>query len=212
MQPTQAAEILMLALAISVDAFAAAFTYGADGIKIPRASALVIHALSLACICASLVIGLNLGEYLPEGFTRIAGFAIMLALGVVKLFDGIFKSLLMKTESRKKDIAFSLMSLNFILSVYANPESADADRSKSLSPREAAILALTLSADSFPIGIGMGLSDFPLWCVVPLMILADEAALRLGNFFGKKAAEKLRPDVSWLGGALLIIMAFSKII
>ncbi len=104
------------------------------------------------------------------------------------------------------------MSLNFILSVYASPESADADKSKSLSPKEAAVLAITLSAESFPIGIGMGLSAVPVWCVIPLIILADEAALRLGHFFGKKAAEKLRLDVSWLGGALLIVIALTKLI
>ncbi len=82
MHPTQAAEILMLAAAISIDAFAASFTYGADGIKIPIGSALVIHALSLACICASLIFGLYLGQYLPQGFTKAAGSVIMLILGV----------------------------------------------------------------------------------------------------------------------------------
>lgn len=212
MHPAASAEIIMLVAAISVDAFGAAFTYGTDGIKIPAKSAIVIHTLSTACICASLVFGLYLGQYLPLGITKTTGFLILFILGITKLFDGIIKNALQKTDGCKKDITFSLMSLRFILSVYADPKTADADSSKTLSAKEAAVLAITLSADSLPIGIGMGLSSFPIWYVIPLAIIADEIALRSGCYFGKKASEKLHLDVSWLGGALLIIMAVSKLV
>ena len=212
MHPVQAAEIIMLAAAVSIDAFAAAFTYGTDGIGIPARSAWVIHLLSTFIICISLISGLYLGEFLPHAVTDILSFLMLLILGIAKLFDGLLKNALQKTENCKKDITFSLMSLHFILSVYANPKTADADRSKILSPKEAAVLAITLSIDSIPIGIGMGLSSFPIWCVIPIAILADEAAIRLGHFFGKKAAEKLSIEASWIGGALLIIMALAKLI
>lgn len=212
MHPAHAAEITALVVAISIDAFAAAFTYGTDGINIPTRSVWIIHLLSTACICISLIFGLYLGELLPSIITKLIGFLILFLLGITKLFDGIIKNALLKTENCKKDIEFSLMSLKFILSVYANPKTADADSSMVLSPTEAAILAVTLSADSLPIGIGMGLSEFSIWFVIPLVILVDEAALRFGHFFGKKASEKLNLDISWLGGALLVIMAILKLI
>lgn len=207
MHLAQAAKILMLATAISIDAFGAAFSYGTDNIKIPPRSSCIIHLLSLTFICIAVKSGAYISKYLSPHLINAISVCLLLILGTAKLFDGFIKSALQKTEHCKKDISFSLMSLKFILSVYADPKTADADCSKTLSPKEATVLAVTLSVDSLPIGVGIGLSSFPLWQVIPAVILADEVALRLGQFLGKKAAKKLHHDISWLGGALLIIMA-----
>lgn len=207
----QLTEILTLVIAISIDAFGAAFAYGTDSIRIPLRSTCIIHALSLIIICVAMKSGKYLNSLLSQDTVTVMGFCLLFIIGILKFFDSIIKNALQKSKDCKKDISFSLMSLKFILSVYADPKTADADFSKTLSATEAAVLAITLSVDSIPIGLGIGLSELPMWCVIPLIILADEVALRSGLFFGKKAAKKLHRDISWLGGALLIIMAIFKL-
>ena len=133
-------------------------------------------------------------------------------IGIAKLFDSIIKNSLMKSSTHKKDITFSLMNLNFILSVYADPSTADADCSKSLSSKEAAVLAITLSLDNLPVGIGLGLSKVPLLCIIASAIIAQEFALRTGYLLGNKLSEKLSFDISWISGVLLIILAITKLI
>ncbi|MBQ6998201.1 MAG: sporulation membrane protein YtaF [Clostridia bacterium] len=208
----EATEILTLVAAISVDALIAALSYGAENIRIPFKSTLIIHIISIGCIWISVVFGQYVSQYIPSNITKIISAIILFALGLTKLFDGIIKNALRKTENYKKDIHFSLKSLKFILSVYADPKSADADRSKTLSPKEAAVLAVTLSADSFPIGIGLGICSYPVICIIFLAVAADEFALRLGQFLGMKTAANPHIDISWIGGALLIAMSIFKLI
>ncbi len=198
--------------AISIDAFVAAFGYGTDNIRISMKSAFTIHTISTFSICVSLLFGKYLSRYIPTNFTVFVSAVILLSMGIIKLFDGLIKNALLKTENQKKDIHFSLKSIKFILSVYANPKSADADLSKELSPKEAAVLAITLCADGFPVGIGMGISSFPIIYVLLLNIIADELALRSGVFFGKKSAMHSNVDISWIGGALLILTSIIKFI
>ena len=51
-----------------------------------------------------------------------------------------------------------IFDLNFVLTVYADAEKADADQSKTLSAGEALTLALALSVDGFAAGFGWGLT------------------------------------------------------
>lgn len=205
-------EIITLVAAISIDAFVTALGYGVENISIPTKSALIIHIINIACISASLFLGEYISMYIPKNITVIVGAIILFIMGVTKLFDGIIKNALQKTDNFKKDICFSLKSLKFILSVYADPKSADADSSKTLSPKEAAVLAITLSIDSFPVGVGLGLSTAPYIYVILLAIIADEFAIRSGHLLGKKTAKHTHADISWAGGALLIAMSLIKII
>lgn len=212
MQIFQITEILTLVAAISVDAFVTALGYGTENISIPTKSALIIHIINIVCISASLFLGQYISMYIPKNITVIIGAIILFIMGLTKFFEGIIKNALQKTDNLKKDICFSLKSLKFILSVYADPKSADADLSKTLSLKEAAVLAITLSVDSFPVGVGLGLSAAPYIYVILIAVLADEVAIRSGQFLGKKTAQHTRIDISWAGGALLIAMALIKII
>lgn len=50
-------ELLILVVALSVDAFAASFVYGADRVKIPVSSVLVIAGISSGILFLSLGLG-----------------------------------------------------------------------------------------------------------------------------------------------------------
>lgn len=212
MNTLQIFKAIAMIAAVSVDVFAAGFSYGADGIKIPRPSVAVILLTNIGFTIISVLLGSCLTDYLPISAVKYVSCAILGIMGAVKLSDGIIKARFKDCPALKKDVSFSVLSIKLIFSVYINPKTADTDSSKLLSPKEAIILAISIAADSIPIGINLGLMHFSLIAVIILAIIINEIAIRTGNFIGKKASEKLMPNLSWAGGAVLLIMALSKII
>lgn len=211
MEVSQFTKAITMILAISVDAFTASFSYGAERIKIPPISVLIIHLVNVFFIYFSIFVGKRLTECIPMSLIKYICFAILTLMAVAKLLDGIIKSHL-NNKTLKKDITFSLLSAHFILSVYINPKNADADCSKLLSTKEAIVLATSLSADSIPIGINFGLSSFSPIFAISFLVIINEIAIHFGNFIGKKASEKLLPDISWIGGVVLLLLAILKLI
>lgn len=148
---------------------------------------------------------------LPQGLAEGLGFAILLLLGVTKLFDSSIKAYIRRHKAMKRDIRFSLSSLRFILTVYADPQEADRDASQSLSAGEAASLAVALSLDSLAAGIGAGVSRVgPLEAAAVAFFLGILAVLA-GHAAGKRLAERCPSDLSWIGGLLLILLAIGRL-
>ena len=95
--------------------------------------------------------------------------------------------------------------------MYADPEKANAEDVSVLSPAEAFSLGIALSLDSAAAGFGAGMLDFSLIPALFLSLLAGAAAVAGGSLLGNLAAEKLNFDLSWIGGLLLILLAFSRL-
>lgn len=198
---------LLLALASSVDAFAASFSYGTARIAVPRASLLAVSAICASTLALSHLLGGVLAPLLPEGITRWLGALILAALGLCKLFDSSLKRWIRKRQGKKREIHFSALRLHFILQVYADPQEADADASRVLSPREAAALAAALSLDGLAAGFGSGLVGGGALLIFVLAFAATAAAVAGGCRLGARVAHRTEKDLSWVGGALLLFLA-----
>ena len=144
-------ELMILVVALSVDAFAASFVYGADRVKIPVSSVLVIAGISSGILFLSLGLGDRVEDWMPEVAVRHASFFLLLLLAVIKLFDSSVKSLIRRlgTIHKKMDkrLKVSVFNLHLILSVYADVEKATPADSV-LTPAEALSLGTALSLDS----------------------------------------------------------------
>ena len=184
--------VFLLVTAVSADAFAASFAYGMGGIRIPAASLAVITGVSTAMLLLSLLLGGVLRPFLP---------------GLAKLFDCSLKAFLRRHITVRREWKVAGFELRFILNVYANPEGADSDHSHSLSPREAAPLAAALSLDGLAAGFGAGLAAVSFLAAALLSLGIGALSVLLGSSLGRKAAQKLPLDLSWLGGVLLLILA-----
>jgi len=103
------------------------------------------------------------------------------------------------------------MSLNFILNIYADPEMADKDDSRTLSYSEAFSLALALSIDGLAVGLGAAFAEVNSMLVITNSIIIGLMAVLLGSFIGKKVSEKVSLDLSWLSGAMLVVLSFMKL-
>ena len=206
-----ALEALLLVVALSLDAFVASFAYGAQRIRIPYSSAAIISVICTAMLAVSLLAGSLLRPFLPQSLTKGLCFAILFLLGLVKLCDSTIKTLIRKHKRMHRQVSFSLFSLKFILDVYADPEKADRDGSRELSPAEAASLAVALSLDGLAVGFGAALMQVNFLMVMLFSLAVGMLAVRLGGKIGNRAAQKLPFDLSWLSGALLIVLASLKL-
>ncbi len=207
----QALEAFLLVAALSVDALVSGFAYGADRIKIPLMSVGIISAVCSGILAAALFLGRAIGGLLPAGLASGICFAILLLLGLVKLFDSGVKGFIRKHNGLNKKISFSAFSLGFILHIYADPEEADKDRSKTLSPAEAASLAIALSFDGLAVGFGAGIASVNPFMAIGFSLVTTAACVLLGSLAGNRLARRTSLDLTWLGGAILIVLAALKL-
>lgn len=122
-------ELLLLVTALSVDAFAAAFSYGVSKIRIPPFSLLIVAAISSMVLMLSMLAGLVLGCFLSPRLTEEVGFLVLFVIGLVKLFDR---------------------------SGHQEAEEANKNRDDVLSASEAVVLGFVLSVDCAAAGLGAG--------------------------------------------------------
>ena len=200
-----------IAVSISIDALAASFAYGCKKIKIPMLSAHIINLICTAAIVLSFLFGTILIQYISEDFASGLAFLILALLGLVKLFDSITKSIIRKHTQFNKEVSLSVFNFKLLMRLYADPEAADADCSKSISPREALVLAVSLSLDSLAIGLGAAMIGANIWFLIVLTLITDFVALLFGGWLGNKAASKLRFNISWLAGVILIGLAIMQL-
>jgi len=204
-------EALLIVLVLSTDSFVASFAYGSNKIKIPFSSVMTINLICSCILGVSLLVGTILRGYIQEDVTRILCFTILMCLGLIKIFDSTIKRFIRTRNDVSKELKFSMLNLNFILNIYANPQEADRDSSRILSPFEAASLALALSLDGLAVGFGAVMGDANPIQVFVFSLFSDLIAVPLGCYLGNKVARKTQLDLTWLGGTLLIAIAFMKL-
>jgi len=200
-----------IAVSVSVDAFAVSFAYGCKKIKIPVFSILIINLVCTAVIGASFLFGSVLVQYIPEWFAVALAFTILFVIGVIKLFDSITKTIIRRYTQFSKEIKLSVFNFKLVTRVYADPEAVDVDISKSISAREAVVLAISLSLDGFAVGLGAAIIGVNGWALVLFTLVTGFVVLFLGCWLGNKVADKLRFNISWLAGVILIGLAFMQL-
>lgn len=206
------AEALILSLTLSIDSFAVSFSYGSSRIRIPLRSAFVLNGICCAILGISLFFGTLLKPFMPPEAGAVICFAILFLIGLAKLLDNITKTLIRHHSNLTKRIQFSLFNFGFILDIYANPETADADSSKSISPAESCSLAVALSFDGMAVGLGAALGNIHIPILLLSSFVLNGAAILSGVWLGEHLARKMRFDLSWLSGAILIVLAVEMLL
>ena len=191
------AEILLLITAVSVDGFVSAVGISSAGIKIPIRSVLTISLIGTLFLGAAVAFSETIAEYIPYWVCNYVSTILLAGLGVFNLFHGII--------SRK-----SCGNCPEAVKIYFDGTKADKDMSKSISCREAVLLAAALSADSLVTGTGAGLEGLML---LPLLMCAAAAgviSIGAGAYIGRHVVFTGQLNLQWIGGILLIVLAFIK--
>lgn len=205
-------ETILLVLALSLDAFVASIAYGTNKIKIPFKSITIINVVCALSLALSIFFGTMVKKILPQNLTIIISFLILILLGFYYLFESIVKSYLKKKSSLREKVKFKLFNIWFIIDIYVDETKADLDKSKNLSSKEAFYLATALSLDSIAIGFGSGLGSINYLNIILLSLVFHMIAIWGGLYIGEKFISRSKINLSWLTGAILIVLAFLKLI
>lgn len=203
---------LLLVSSLCIDSFVASISYGTSKIRIPPLSVIIINLVCTATLACSLLIGSIFKSFLPGDLPIILGFLLLMALGIYRLFEYIFKSYISKCSKSDSPLKFKIFDFQFVLQVYANEIKADFDNSKSLNIKESFYLALALSLDSLAVGFGSSLCNINYTQVLILCFFIGILCVSLGVFIGRQFAQKLHLELSWLSGVLLILLAILRVL
>lgn len=205
-------EAILLVTALSIDAFVASVAYGANKIKIPFSSAVMINLVCTFLLGISLYFGSIVREVIPGNFVGLVGVFILLGLGIYQLFEGVAKNLIEKYLVEKQKIKFKLFDLRFALEVYVDKTKADFDQSRRLNAKEAFALGIALSLDGLAAGFGSALGDINYIQILLFSLVFHMAALWVGVWVGGKFAQKIKLDMSWVSGLILMSLALVRLI
>ncbi len=204
-------EIALLVAAVSIDSLLASLALGIDKVKIPFKSAAAMHALCAGMLLVSMLLGKFLGGVIRVEWTRLLGFTVLFITGLLKLCDGAVKWLIRQRKEVYKKLNFHIFDLQFLLTIYADPNKADADRGGILSIREAVYLGITLSLDSAAAGIGAGVLKAPALFTAVIAFAVGLCTVYMGSAIGNRVSAHGKGDFSWVSGLLFLLLAFLKI-
>jgi putative sporulation protein YtaF len=204
-------ESLLLVTALIIDSFIASVAYGAKNIKIPLLSALIIDIIGTLFLVVAILASSYIKQFIPYETCKIIGFLMLLLIGVSSLFQGILKTYLRKKRDGLKKLDFKIGSFRFVFDIYLEETLADSDKSKILSANEAIYLAIALSIDSLAIGLGSGLFMIHYFELISISLILGLLAVLIGCLLGRKFAKLTQKDVSWISGAILILLAILRL-
>ncbi len=217
--------ILILAFSSSIDSFGIGITYGLRKIKLSLLSNITLFIISIIITSSSILIGKNLNYILPEFITSLIGSLLLILMGSLIIFqvinkkekkqnsETIISNSCAHNESQKIH-QFFIKFLGITIQIIKDPISSDLDNSKKIDIKESIYLGITLSIDSFCIGIGssiLGISSilFPILVSVFQIIF-----LSIGRLFAIRVGQTTKiPDNTWnlVSGILLIFIGISKL-
>lgn len=204
-------QILILVLALSMDTFAASMAYGANGVFIGWKKIILMNGIGGLCLFGALSLGGLLDLLVPETLTKTICFLGLMAMGLVKLWDFLIRRYQNRHQEKARDFKFSFSGIRVIISVYANPLTADLDGSKSLSWKESLVLAAAMSVDNLAVGAPGAFMHVSPWEAAAATFLTGVLSMYIGSFLGKRLRAKGGWELSWLSALLFILLAFSKL-
>ncbi len=210
--------LLILAISLSIDAFAVGFSLGFKNIKIAVSGFLVIGFTSFLLALVAMCFGSLLSAFFSPHFANLLGGFLLFGMGLWIIFTGLLKADLSKYPNRPEEYTIkelALQSVGISIRLLKIPQRCDKDLSGHIDQKEALPLACALSFDMLAGGIGigaMGLSS--LW--LPLFVgILQMLFLWGGSRLGCLAQDKWQiPEIATtlISSSILIILAFTRML
>ncbi len=186
----------LLVIVLSLDAFAAGLSYGIEKVCVPFSSLLTIALLSGSMLTASMIAGDLILSLIPAGFTKGISFFILFLLSLYKFYDAL-------PELWSKDGALTTGNISRKIN--------HTDRSV-LSLKEAALLSFALSIDNISAGLCTGTIPLPTIILLLLTTAIHFISIKLGLLAGAFLSAKSSHRFAWLGGAVLMLLSFCRLL
>jgi len=209
-------KLIVVALALSIDAFGIGLTYGIRGIKISNLSKLIVSSQSIIITFAAMQFGNIIRNIIPlEYAEKIGAFCLILLGSWVIIQSGQEKKVSMPKPKKSKTLSIVIKHLGITVQIIRSPGDCDMDNSATIDKFEAIYLGFALSIDAFVAVAGTGMIDgFSMQ--LPFVIAITQAVLlTLGSSSGHRIKDiyPVNPKLwTFCSGALLIAIALVSII
>jgi putative Mn2+ efflux pump MntP len=189
--------VLLVSVALGVDAFSVAIGIGLLGVKIKEVL-LVSGVVSIFHVFMPLI-GLYLGVYLGNIAGPIAGTIgalILLAIGLNMVGDSLRENNLLKHSAR------SQKSLAYKKGTGINVK----------NPLSLILMAGSVSIDALTVGLGLGTLQVDLFLTVITMGITAGLMTMIGLVFGQGLSKIVGSKAGLLGGIILILIGLKLLI
>ncbi len=203
--------MLLLTIAVSLDSFTVALTYGLRRVLLSIRSCLIIGLISAFVFFMAMIVGKSMASFLSPYVMNAIGGLLLISIGVWVLIAA-FRS---KDSSANKvplEWKIEIKSLGLVIKILKRPLLADMDRSGQITGIEVFLLGVALSLDSFGAGIGSALIGLPMFVSSISIGVATSTFLFLGLQTGKSLSYHNKfSRLGILPGILLILIGIIKI-
>lgn len=204
---------ILLALAVSLDSFMVAFTYGIRKMILPTRSIAIIAIITGVTFYLSMLIGNLVASFLSPKIAESIGGWVLVCIGIWVVYQ-FFRTDDSNDEDREpRVLKFEIKSLGIVIQILKKPMVADIDKSGKITGMEAFLLGVALSLDSFGAGIGAAMLGFsPFLAAIGIGITTGLflfIGLRSGYLF---SYWNWLQRLTFIPGIILIIIGLSKMI
>lgn len=196
--------LVLIAIAISMDSFFIAFTYGLKKLTMSFFQMLKIAFVVGMVFSFSMFLGEIALARVPNDYTEVIAGIILTVIGIVFLLS----------TCPLPNISIPYMnSLCFLMDILKKPIKADLDNSGKINGWEAVVLGIALSLDSIGAGIALSFLEIPIATAAISIIVITTfflfTGVKAGMYFARfQTIEKF----SFIPGCVLIIIGIYKII
>ncbi|HWR44012.1 sporulation membrane protein YtaF [Sporomusa sp.] len=205
--------VVLLGFAVSLDAFAAGVAYGIKSIKVPANSLAVIGLITALCTSAAIALAYYLGSFINTSLAVAAGSLLLIAIGAWNIFQEYITKKTDHQEAVADDACLTFRIGRIVINIMADPETADIDHSRSISPSEAILLGLALGIDNMVATFAAALIK-PLPLYTPAVMAFIQALLiAVGiSAASRLASDDLKKRFPYVPGAILIILGLMRLV
>lgn len=204
-------KLIIMALALSIDAFGIGLTYGVRGIKLSNAAKLIISFQAISITLIAMQFGAVLQEVFSPEISTKAGAVLLSLLGIWIILQST-KEKKEETQVVKpfKTKSIFLKHMGITIKIIRSPQTCDIDNSSTIDTFEAIYLGFALSIDAFAAIISVGMIEGFSLSMPLTLALTQVILLSIGSFCGIqiKSSYPVNPKI-WMvtSGVLLIVIA-----
>ena len=209
------ATILPLALSSNLDNLGVGVSYGMKKINIPFASNLLIAAVTSVGTLLSIFLGQGVYLFVSAAMAGYCGGGIIMAAGVWVVFQEKLmrrRHKHVKAEPLAADTAPTGLGVRRIVAILNNPIIADRDFSGHIDLKEATALALGLTINNIPNGVGVGMLGCGAMLMTSSVFLFSLMTIWVGITGGHCGFKWLGERTGLISGLVLIGVGLYEVV
>ncbi|HOB43333.1 MAG TPA: manganese efflux pump [Bacillota bacterium] len=183
------AEVILISMAISADAFGAGLVYGLRKIQAQFHVVCAVGLISSVAVAGSTWLGGVTGGLLDPKTAATIGGVVLALMGAWLALEGFGEWSRRRPLLEASVVSVRLKPVGLVVQIMRDPEAADIDRSGVISVGEALLLGTALALDSLGTGLGAGFAGADWWSVAPVAGALTCACFRMGILVGGRMPE-----------------------